>query len=189
MEASRPPPPDAPLISNDSQESGLWLWRGEAPSPRPAPPVRPSSRLERVASLFISAARSAGWMGPPSGLALVALAAFVTAHLLPGGQAMPGTTSAAALQSMPAPSLAHSISPAPPAPLIEAPVDRVQAPSAPVRQAMVGPTLHKPVRWRARHTIRRSHVLFARRWTPVFIQPCRYECDWAQGTAWHGGGD
>ena len=192
MEA-RPPPPDAPLISNDSQELGLWLWRGEAPSPRLAPPVQPASRLERVATLLISAARSARWMAPPSGLVLLALAAFVTAHLLPGGQSMRGNTSAAALQSVPAPSLARPISPAPPAPLTEEPLDQVQAaPSAPVTQAMVGPAQHKTVKWRARHrsrlTVRRSHALFAHRWTPVLVEPCRYGCDWADATAPHGGG-
>ena len=193
MEASEPPPPDAPLISNDSEESGLWLWRGEIPPPRPASPVRLSSRLERVATFFISAARSARWLGPPSGLALIALAAFVTAHLLPGGQSTRGNTSAAALRPVSAPSLARSISPAPPAPLTEAPVDRAQAPSAPITQAVAGLTQHKPVKWRAMHrsrlTVRRSRALFARRRTPVFIAPCRYQCDgWAEAAAWHGGG-
>ena len=194
MEISKPPLPDAMPISNDSQVSGLWLWRGEAPPPRPAPPVRPASRIEPVAALIVSAARSARWMAPPSGLALIALAAFVTAHLLSGVQSMPGNTSAAALlPPMPAPSLARPISPAPPPPLTEAPLDQVQAPSAPITQVMAGPTQHNTVKWRARHrsprTLRRSHALFAHRWTPLFIEPCRYQCDdWAEAEVWHGGG-
>ena len=220
-------------ISDDSPESGLWLWRGEVPPPRLGPPgafdpsvappsaaaspadmtdgveistppaVRPPSRIERLTTLIISAARSARWMAPPSGWALIALAAFVTAHLLPGGQSMPGNMSAAALLPVPAPSVARPISPAPPPPLTEAPLYQVQAPSAPlyqvqapsapVTQAMVGPTQHKPVKWRAsqrsRFTVRRSHALFAHSWTPVPVEPCRYQCDgWAEAAAWHGGG-
>ena len=190
METSKPPLPDAVPISNDSQETGLWLWRGEAPLPRPAPPGRPSSRIERVATLIISAARSARWMAMP----LVALA--VTLHLLTGGQSMPGkmpgNTSAAAPQPTPAPSLALPISPAPPAPLTEAPLDQAPAPSAPVTQAMADLIQHKAVKRQARHrppiTVRRSPVLLAHRWTPVLVDVCRYGCDWAEATAWHGGG-
>jgi hypothetical protein len=123
----------------------------------------------------------------PSAWALVALAAFVAAHLLSGGPSMPREMSVALPQPAPmapAPSLARPISPAPP-PLTEPSLDQVQAPLAPVPQAMAGRTQYKTVRWRARH---RSHALFARSSTPVFIEPCRYQCDSPEATAWHGGG-
>src|SRR5271170_734557 len=217
MEASKPPlPVDASPISDDSQESGLWLWRGEVLSPGLEPPVavapsvappcaaaspadmtgvveistpsavRTPSCIERLRTLFISAARSAPWMAPASVWALIGLAAFVMAHLLPGGHSMPGNTSTAALLPVPAPGLARPISLPPPPPLTEAPLDQVQAPSAPVAQAMAEPTLHKAIKWRASHrsplTVRRSHPLFAQRWTPVFVEHCRYRCDWAVPT-------
>jgi hypothetical protein len=195
MTASEPSSPDATPLSNENQEPGLWLWQGEALPHTEVPPSaslsRPPSRVERIAYLVGSAVRRARWLAPPSGWALVALAAWGTVHLLPGGQSISGNTSAAALQPMPAPSLARPISPAPPPPLAETPLDRVQAPSAPVTQAMAGPPQHKTVKWRARHrsplTVRRSHA-FAYRRTPVFVEQCRYGCDWADATAWHGGG-
>lgn len=190
-EASTPPLPDTMPISNSSQESGLWLWRGEAPSPPPAPSVSPPSRIERVAVPIISAARSARWMAVPSGLALVGLAAWVALQLLRGGQSIPGSTPVAAPQPAPTPSLARPISPAPP-PITDALLDQVEPPSAPVTQAMAEPTQRKTVKWRARRTsrlaARRSHAWFARSRTPLSIAPCRYQCDWADGTGWHGGG-
>jgi hypothetical protein len=140
---------------------------------------------------MISAARSARWMAPPSGLALVGFAAWASLHLLSGGQSVSTNTSAAALQPVPAPSLARPISPAPP-PLAEAPLDQARAPSPPVTQAVAGPAQHKTVKWRARRRspliVRRGHTWFAHRWTPVFMEPCRYQCDWMEPTAWHGGG-
>ena len=193
MEASKPPLPDTVPISNDSQETGFWLWQGEAPPPRPAPAIQPSARFERLATAIISAARSARWMGPPTGLALIALAAGLALHLLSGGRSMPGNMSAAAPLPVAAPSLARPVSPPLAASLTEAPMDQVQAPSAPIVQAMAAPTQHIPVKWRARRrpslTARRPHALFARRRAPVFVEPCRYQCDgWAEAAAWHGGG-
>jgi hypothetical protein len=199
METSKPPLDDALPISNDRQETGFWLWRGEVPSPQRPPTARTSSRMERVAIVIISAARSARWLGPPSVFALIALVAFVTAHLLPGGQSIPANTSAAALGSAPAPRLARPVSPAPPPPLAEAPMERVQARPAALTQETAGPTqemakpkARKTVKWRVRHrspiTVRSSHALFAHRWAPVIVDACRYGCDWAETTAWHGGG-
>ena len=192
MEASKPPLPNAAPISNDSQESGLWLWRGETPQPPPMPPVPSPSRIERVAARIIAAARSARWLAPPTGLALISLAAWVSLDLLAGIHSMPGKTSVAALSSAPPPGLARQIIPTPPPPLAEAPLDQVPAQSAPVTQAMTEPTQRTAVNWRARHklplTARRSHLLYAHRWTPVFDEQCRYHCDWAEAGAWHGGG-
>lgn len=205
MTASEPSSPDATPLSNQDQAPGLWLWQGEAPPPAEPPPsaspTRPPSRVERIAYLAGSAVRRARWLAPPTGWALLALTAWGIVHLLPGSQSIPGNTSAAALQPTPTPGLARPISPAPPPPLMQAPLDRVQAPlervqapSAPVTvtQAMAGPTQHKTVKWRARHasplTARRSHAFIAYRRTPVFAERCRYGCDWADAAAWHGGG-
>lgn len=129
MTASQPSSPGAAPISDDSQEPGLWLWQGEAPLESEAPPqseapTRPPSRVERIADLAGSAARRAGWLGPPSGWFLIGLAAFVMAHALSGGAPIPGNIPAAAPQPvppaaaaaphpMPSPSLALPASPAP----------------------------------------------------------------------------
>jgi hypothetical protein len=132
-------------------------------------------------------------MGPPSGLALIALAAGVALHLLPGGQSLPGNMSAAAPLPVAAPSLARPVSPAAPVSLTEVRPDQAQAPAAPTAQAMGGPLRHNTVRRKARRrpslTARRSRALFAHRQAPVFVEPCRYQCDgWAEAAAWHGGG-
>jgi len=188
MQTLKPPLPDEMPISNGSQESGLWLWRGETPSPAP---LRSRSRVERVSALIVSAARSAPWMAPTSGLALIGFAAWAILHLLPGDPS-PGNMSAAAPHRVVTPRVARLLTPAPP-PLTEAPLDQEQAQSTRVIQSIAIPTHHRTVKWRSKRrsqlAARRSPAPVAHRWASVLVEPCRYQCDWAQGMAWHGGGD
>jgi hypothetical protein len=174
-----PEPPSPGTISNDGQQSGLWLWHGEAPPP-PAPPVPPPSRIERTVKAVVSAARSAGWMAPPSGMAGIALAAWAALHFLPGGQSMPTASPRPALSL----ALRRQPIPAPPAVVTGVALEPVHAPSAPLAKAMGKPTQHKTVKWRASRRpqviVRRPHVWFDHRLTPVFLQHCPYQCSWAE---------
>jgi hypothetical protein len=208
MTASEPSLPGAPLVSNDGQESGLWLWQGETPpqgaaSP-PASPVGPSSRVERIADLVGSAARRARWMGPPTGWFLIGLAAFVMAHALSGGGPIPANTLAAAPQPAPpapavapqpgpSPSAALPASPTPPTGVPVAQLGQVSEPSGSIAQRMAGRNEHIPAKWRAsrrsRLVVRRVYPLLVYRSAPVFREPCRYQCDdGAEVMTWHGGG-
>ena len=67
------PSADAPLISTDNKEAGLWLWRGEAV---PTPSLcRPKSRDQKVLHRIIHAARRTGRIGLPIGFAFALIAA------------------------------------------------------------------------------------------------------------------
>src|SRR6202040_495536 len=68
----------AVLISTDSKESGLWLWQGDAP----APPSfsRPQSRDRHILRRIMPAARWAGWIALPTGLALTLIALLMIPH-------------------------------------------------------------------------------------------------------------
>jgi hypothetical protein len=174
---------------DDTQRAILPLLLGAGMT---ASPARPLSRVERIAYLVGSATRRARWMAPPTGLLLIGVAAWVMAYALPGGEPMPGNISAAAPQAVASPSVALPASPAPPAGVPVAPLDQVSAPSGSIAPRMAGQTEHIPAKWRAprrsRLVVRRVHASRVYRWTPVFWEPCRYQCDWAEVTSWHGGG-
>jgi hypothetical protein len=131
-------------------------------------------------------------MAPPSALALVGLAAWLTLHLLPESRSLPGNVPAAALQPAPPPSLAPPISPPSPAGVIEAPLDQVQTPSAPITQAIAEPVQHNTVQWRVprrkQFFVRKAHGVFIHRWRPVFWASCRYQCNWSEPMVWSGRG-
>jgi hypothetical protein len=194
MEDLTPPLPGRVPISSDSDESGLWLWRGEVPSARPAAAARLPSRLKRVAAMIGSATRPAQGLLPPSGLVLIGLtlAAWVGLQLLPGGQSMPGKISAAAPAPARSSRTVRPLSPASPAQPIAAPPAQVQMPSVRFTHAMTEPTQHKTAKGRPRRrpplTTKTANAFFAHRWTPRYDQQCRYQCDWAGEVAWHGGG-
>jgi hypothetical protein len=202
MTASEPSLPGAPLVSNDGQESGFWLWQGETPPQGAAsPPAGSSSRVERIVDLVGSAARRARWMGPPTGWFLIGLAAFVMAHALSGGRPIPANTLAAAPKPAPAvapqpgpsPSAALPASPTPPTGVSVAQLRQVSEPSGSIAQRMAGRNEHIPAKWRAsrrsRLVVRRVYPLLVYRSAPVFPEPCRYQCDdAAEGMTWHGGG-
>jgi hypothetical protein len=219
MMASDPSSPAAPISNDRQEPGlWLWqgeapsqgealpqgepLPQGEAPPP--ASPARPPSRVERIAYLAGSAVRRARWMGPSSGWFLVGLAAFVMAHALSGGEPIPGNGPAAVPQRLPpalaavpqpgrSPSVALPANPAPPAGMTVAQLGQVLPPSGSVAPRMAERTEHLPAKRRAsrrsRFVVRRAYPLLVYRWTPVFSEPCRYQCDGgAEVMTWHGGG-
>jgi hypothetical protein len=200
------------LWQGEAPPQGETLPQGEAPPP--ASPARPPSRAERIAYLAGSAVRRARWMGPSSGWFLVGLAAFVMAHALSGGEPIPGNRPAAVPQRVPpvlatvlqpvspapaavpqpgrSPSVALPANPAPPAVMTVAQLGQVSAPSGSIAPRMAERTEHLPAKRRASRRsrfVRRAYPLLVCQWTPVFSEPCRYQCDGgAEVMTWHGGG-
>jgi hypothetical protein len=179
--ATTPIFPSAPLVSTDLQESGLWLWQGDAPPP-PAL-ARPKSRDQRFLRRVIPAARWAGWIAVPAGLAL----AFLTVSMLL--RPVSPDSPAVALSSNPSPGVTRPIVPVPPAELTEADLDKAQVPSEP-RAAELTAQGPEPLvaKGRAQHKLsriaRKSHASHLRRRLlfpmPGVLTP--------PPMTWHGGG-
>jgi hypothetical protein len=176
--------PSARLVSTDIKETGLWLWRGEAP-PLPTPP-RPKSRDHGYLGRIIPAAGWAGWIAVPVGLAL----AFFAVSLMPRpdrpiSEDAPGS----ALSSAPSPAVTRPIVPVPPAERTEAKLDQVQAPPAPSAAKITAQGAEQPVvTGRARHkssrTGRKTHASHVRK-RPLFPMPGVLT---PPPMTWHGGG-
>jgi hypothetical protein len=179
--ATTPIFPSAPLVSTDLQESGLWLWQGDAPPP-PAL-ARPKSRDQRFLRRVIPAARWAGWIAVPAGLAL----AFLTVSMLL--RPVSPDSPAVALSSAPSPGVTRPIVPVPPAELTEADLDKAQVPSEP-RAAELTAQGPEPLvaKGRAQHKLspiaRKSHASHLRR-RPLFPMPGVLT---PPPMTWHGGG-
>jgi hypothetical protein len=179
--ATTPIFPSAPLVSTDLQESGLWLWQGDAPPP-PAL-ARPKSRDQRFLRRVIPAARWAGWIAVPAGLAL----AFLTVSMLL--RPVSPDSPAVALSSNPSPGVTRPIVPVPPAELTEADLDKAQVPSEP-RAAELTAQGPEPLvaKGRAQHKLsriaRKSHASHLRR-RPLFPMPGVLT---PPPMTWHGGG-
>ena len=173
--------PSAPLVSTDLQESGLWLWQGDAPPP-PAL-ARPKSRDQRFLRRVMPAAGWAGWIAVPAGLAL----AFYSVSML----LRPVTLDrpAVALSSAPSPGVTRPIVPVPPAELTEADLDKVLVPSEP-RAAELTAQWPEPLvaKGRAQHKLsriaRKTHASHLRR-PPLFPMPGVLT---PPPMTWHGGG-
>ena len=139
------PSADAVLISNDSKESGLWLWQGEEPSL-----PRPKSCDRQILRRIIPAAGWAGWITLPVGLAIILIAVSMVPHpdrpisadapaaallsaLSPTVAhpivAVAPANPTVALSSAPSPAVADPIVALPPAKPTEAQLDRAQVPS------------------------------------------------------------
>jgi hypothetical protein len=152
-----PMAPSTALISTDIKEAGLWLWQGEAPPP-PAPP-RPKSRDRQFFRRFLLAARWAGWIAVPGGLALALLAVSMVAPPdRPVSADMPAVT--------------RPIAPVLPAEVAEVRLDQVQVPSARPAAEITARGPEPPmVNGRAQHqlsrTARKTHASRVRRGPPV----------------------
>jgi hypothetical protein len=116
-------------LSDENQESGLWLWQGKTPLP-PSPP-RPASRAQQFLDPLVSALRRGGWIVLLSGVALALL--VVMLRSTPPDKPVPADISAMALAPVPPPADANPPIPAAP---VDIPAPRVehtevQMPSAP----------------------------------------------------------
>jgi hypothetical protein len=184
--ATRTPPisPSARLVSTDFQESGLWLWQGEAPST--SAPTRPKSRNQQFLRRIMPATGWAGWLVVPAGLAL----AFFAVSMIPRpDRPVSADRPAVALSSASSPAVTPPIVPVPPAERTAAKLDQVLVPSA---QPAAKPTAQGPelpaVKARAQHKVSRtarktlaSHV----RKRPLFPTPGVLT---PPPMTWHGGG-
>lgn len=172
--------PSARLVSTDLEESGLWMWQGEALQPALA---RPKSREQRFFRRVMSAAGWAGWIAVPAGLAL----AFLTVSMLlhPVSPDRP----AVALSSAAPPGVTHAMVPAPPPERTVAELDKVQAPSEP-RAAQITAQEPEPLtaKGRAQHkllrTARKTHASHVPK-RPLFPMPGVLT---PPPMTWHGGG-
>ena len=159
--------PSTPLISTDIKEAGLWLWQGEAPPP-PALP-RPTSRDRLFFRHIMPAARWAGWIAVPAGLALAFLAVSMVAR---PDRLVSAYVPAVALPSGPSPAVTRPIPPVLPAEVTQAKLDQVQVPSARPADKITARRPEPPmVNGRAQHalsrTARKSHESHVRRGPPV----------------------
>src|ERR1700740_1038715 len=62
----------AKSVSAESQETGLWLWQGDAPPPRSRPEPLSGGRV--ILGRIVAVARWTGWIAPAGGLILILLA-------------------------------------------------------------------------------------------------------------------
>ena len=174
--------PSARLVSTDLQESGLWLWQGEAPPTSALP--RSKSRNQQFLRRIMPAAGWAGWIAVPAGLAL----AFLAVSMIPRPDS-PVSAPAAALSSAPSPAVTPPIVPVPPAERTAAKLDQVQVLS---EQPAAKPTAQGPeppaVKARAQHkvsrTARKTHASHVRK-RPLFPTPGVLT---PPPMTWHGGG-
>jgi hypothetical protein len=121
-------------LSDENQESGLWLWHGKTPLP-PSPP-RSASRAQQFLDPLVSVLRRGGWIALLSGVAVALL--VVMLRSTPPDEPVPADISAMALAPVPSPADANPpILAAPvdiPAPRVEhtdTQLDQAQLPSAP----------------------------------------------------------
>ena len=117
------------LISTGTEEAGLWLWQGEAPSSLSF--RRPKSRIQQILSARMPASRRAGWIALPTGLALTLLAITVMPHLAPPHRPASADTPAVAPSPVPSPAVARPGVAVPQAELTEAQTDQVLVPLPP----------------------------------------------------------
>ena len=169
----RSPSSHSALSNTESQEAGLWLWRGEALPPPSAPTpksrVQPKSRVHQILSSMVPAARWAGWMALLGGLAVALLAASAMLHPTPPEESV--DTPAVSLPPVPSATVARpSVAPAP-AELTEAQSDQTEAPLAPAAQTLARPAETRVAKSHPQlpRTVRKTHASPVRRGPPTLI--------------------
>ena len=193
MPASERLPPDTSAISNNSEESGLWLWHGEAPA-RSAAPLPPSA-VGRIVTFVASAAQHVReWLGPPGafalGLAIIGLAAWAMVFALARGEPVPRKAPVVVSAPPLSPSVATAARSV--APAVAMPPQPTAVPALPPSFVQTGKERAElePIKPRLSHRwrhVKRARASLARPWTE---EPCRYRCDAsAEPMSWHGGGE
>ena len=176
--------PPARLVSTDLEESGLWLWRGEAPPPPTLPP--PKARNHQFLHRIMPAAGWAGWIAVPAGLVMAVLAVSMIPR---PDRPVSAERPAVAPSSASSPAIAPPIVPVSPGERTEAKLNQEQVPSAlpAAKLTAQGP---EPVaaKARAQHKLsriaRKIHASHARK-QPLFPRPGVLT---PPPMTWHGGG-
>jgi hypothetical protein len=162
--------PQAETVSAESQETGLWLWQGEALPQRPGP--EPLSRGRVILDRIIAAARWTSWIASAGGLILILLAS----SLVPRSTALDRRISADARAVSPQPGstliATHSLIPPSPIELPDVRLDLVRMVPAAATQMIAETAEGQTVKRRADRRSTPSagtHASLARRGSPVLI--------------------
>ena len=164
---------DTTSPTHENQESGLWLWHGEAPPPPPRPP----SRVQRSLDPIVSALRRGGWIVLPGGVALTLLAVMLRST--PPDESAPADIRAVTLEPVQSPADVDTVIPAPsaniPTPRVEhtdTQSDQAHMPSAAAAPLPPRGTEHQLAKKAAHRSSaraeRKTHV-FADRGSPFLI--------------------
>ena len=163
--------PEAKAVSAESQDSGLWLWQGQAPPPRFR--TEPSSRGRVILDRVVAAVRWTGWIAPAGGLILILLAASLVLRSAPLDRRISGDTRAVSPQLGSTLIATHSLIPPPSIQLPDVGLDQLRMPPASSTQMIAQPAEGQMVKRRAQGrsppSVRRTHASFARRGSPVLI--------------------
>jgi hypothetical protein len=175
------PSGNAALISTDSNDSGLWLWHGEAPPQLSRP--RPKLGARRILRRIAPAAGWAGWIALPAGLAILLIAASMMPH---SENPVSADAPAVALSSAPSFTVEHSSVVVPQAELNEVQLDHVPVPLSPTAKSPARGLEQRIVKSGAQRKSSRkiTHAAHVRRGPPV---PMRGVLTPPPMT-WHGGG-
>ena len=165
----RSPSSHSALSNTESQEAGLWLWRGEALPPPSAP--QPKSRVQQILSSMVPAARWAGWMALLGGLAVALLAASAMLHPTPPEESVSVDTPAVSLPPVPSATVARPSAAPAPAELTEAQSDQTEVPLAPAAQTLARPSETRVAKSHPQppRTVRKTHASPARKGPPTLI--------------------
>jgi hypothetical protein len=163
--------PQAKTVSAESQETGLWLWQGEAPPPRSRP--EPLSRGRAILDRIVAAARWTGWIAPAGGLTLILLAASLVLRSTALDRRISADTRAVSPQPGSTLIATHLLIPQPSIDLPDVGLDQMRMPPAASTQMIAQPAESQMVKRRAQRrsppSVRRTHASFARRGSPVLI--------------------
>jgi hypothetical protein len=155
------PSADGVLVSTDSNQSGLWLWQGEAP-PQPSLP-RPKLGNGQVLRRIIPAGGWAGWITLPAGLAIALFAVSMMPH---SDSPVSVGAPAVAPSSAPSPAVAPPGVIVPPAEPTAAQLDPVPAPSTSTAKIPVQ-TVKSGAQRKSSRTVKSTHASHVRRGSPV----------------------
>ena len=156
--------PEAKSVSAECQDSGLWLWQGQAPPPRSRP--KPSSRGRVILDRIFAGVRWTGWMAPAGGLILISLAALLVLRSTTLDRRFSADTRAQSLQLGSTLIATHSLIPPPSIQLPDVGLDQLRMPPASSTQMIAQPAEGQMVKRRALRrsppSVRRTHTAFAR---------------------------
>jgi hypothetical protein len=168
--------PQAKTVSTESQETGLWLWQGNAPPPWQGGAPSQRSRPERLSvgrvilNRIVAAARWTGWIASASGLILILLASSLVLRSTALDRRISADAPAVSPQPRSTLIATRSLIPALAIELPDVRLDLVRMPPAASTRMMAQPAGGQMVRTRTERrpppSVRRTH---AGRGSPVLI--------------------